>query len=673
MEKNKTLLLYILLSTFVIILVTYYIRIEQNIYYWDFKGYWKLWEELAVKFGEDPLAGIRKLRHTIRYDDYNSLPVAIIAIFYEFPISPRLSYILSLFVIYFIPVVILFSLVFAKYDIKDKKLATFLGILLPATFVAFWSPTLRGYPDISGFFFVLLSVFICTKHDLALKIDWKKAILVGMVLWAPFLLRRWYAYTVVSLYFSLPVLNFVLFSKDHFSIVRFKNILFNFFISGVATCFFAILLQGPLLTRIIHTDYAVIYSAYQNTMAVSLTNLLRYTGGYLLPFVVIAVLGCVLRKFTYKQSVFIIFCLFNLFFSFFIFTRTQTPGIQHVIPFSGWILFVAMFGVVLCLESIKRTGKLIFLGGCVAVCSLGILYYSLFDNDSVKGLDNILPQKNLPLKVDNYTEYQALASKLESLTSNSDDKITVLSSNNVLNDDMLTTISSHKLDGKITYTSQVDLRDGINIHALLSRYFVVTDPVQLHLHPSGQRVIAIPTNALLNKENIGNAFTKMSGPYKLSNAVNAWIYKRIRPYSAQEVNDFFNAFYIYYPDWKSIYSSGLASAYLNASVMPGDKWGAFALQDDGSIFAHPGENTPTRVNWRMAGIKTLSISAVNTTCNADDVVLFTITSAGKSSTVKVPKGKTEVLDVSEWQNIDSTVAISKNVSVGCDSIVISGR
>lgn len=94
MEKNKTLLLYILLSTFVIILVTYYIRIEQNIYYWDFKGYWKLWEELAVKFGEDPLAGIRKLRHTIRYDDYNSLPVAIIAIFYEFPISPRLSYIL---------------------------------------------------------------------------------------------------------------------------------------------------------------------------------------------------------------------------------------------------------------------------------------------------------------------------------------------------------------------------------------------------------------------------------------------------------------------------------------------------------------------------------------------------------------------------------------------------
>lgn len=673
MERNKTLLLYFLLSVFVVILVTCYIRLEQNIYYWDFKGYWKLWEDLAVKFSDDPLSAIDQLRHSIRHDDYNSLPVALITVFYVLPLSPRLSYILSLFIVYFLPVVILFSFIFSNLNTTNKKLSLFIGVLFPATFVAFWSPTLRGYPDISGFFFILLSVFVCIKNDLASKVDWKKAVLIGIALWAPFLLRRWYAYTIVSLYFSLPVLNFVLFSRGNFSVKRFKNVFVNFFVSGLVTCFFAILFQAPLLNRIIHTDYSFVYSAYQSSMAVSLKNLLHFTGGYLFPFAFLAVLGCGFKKFTYKQCLFIFFCLFNLVFSFFIFTRTQTPGVQHVIPFSGWILFVAMFGVLLCLEEVKKAGKLIFLGVCIATFSLCVLYYSLFNSHSDKMLVNIFPQKNLPLKVDNYSAYKDLVSKLESLTLNSGNKITVLSSNSVLNDDMLTTISSHKLDGKITYTSQVDLRDGINITALLSRYFVVTDPVQLHLHPSGQRVISIPAHSLLNDENIGKAFRRLNEPYKLSNTVNAWIYERTRPFSAKEVDDFFNAFYIYYPDWKATYSAGLTSSYLNADIIPGDQWGAFALQDNGSIFAHPGENTPTIVNWNMAGVKILSISSVNATCNTDDVILFSIADGDKSSTVRIPKGKTETIDVSDWNNVNSTLTISKNTSVGCDSIIISGK
>ena len=41
-------------------------------------------------------------------------------------------------------------------------------------------------------------------------------------------------------------------------------------------------------------DLSVVYSAYQSDFSISLAHLVNFSGGYLLPFVFLAVLGCMI-------------------------------------------------------------------------------------------------------------------------------------------------------------------------------------------------------------------------------------------------------------------------------------------------------------------------------------------------------------------------------------------
>ncbi|QWA09336.1 hypothetical protein GTU79_18265 [Sodalis ligni] len=83
-----------------------------------------------------------------------------------------------------------------------------------------------------------------------------------------FLFRRWYAYTIVSLYITLPVLVFYdrLKTKNVAGIkvlTQVRNIALTFTTSAITTVLFSYAFQSGLIKRIIRTDYSVAYSAYQ--------------------------------------------------------------------------------------------------------------------------------------------------------------------------------------------------------------------------------------------------------------------------------------------------------------------------------------------------------------------------------------------------------------------------
>ncbi len=672
MRVTKAGVFGIIIALFAITMTIHYMSFEENIYYWDYNGYWRSWQTFSTEFSSRPFHSFLDIRHSVRHDDYNILPVSITAIFSLLPVNSRLAYILSIVIAYLIPSVIMFSALcrrFGNYNTLNDKV---MALTLAVTFSAFWAPSLRGYPDICGLLFVIGSVLYSINADFGTQPRVKKALMLGFLLWAPFLMRRWYAYTIVTLYISLPILNYLLFAKEYYGWKRILNIVIHFFIAGVFSCVLALIFQLPLLKRIISTNYAYIYSAYQSSFNESVHSLLIFTGVYLLPFIVLGIVVSCLpgRK---NSLIFVLFCVFNLLFSFFLFTRTQSPGIQHAIPFTLWALLIAGQGLLWMMAKLKNDIAQWIMVVVIAAGALIIQFHTLFDLRVPKLIENIMPKQALPMRVQNYPEYLALDHDIEQLTAGGE-KLTVLSSNDVLNDDMLNTISDLRLKNRINYIGQVDLRDGINFAALNSKYFIVTDPVQIHLRADGQRVITVPTESLLEHQNIGQAFRPLNREYKLNNKVTARIYERTRSFTPKEVNDFLNIFYQYYPQWKQIYNQGFDTASLSAIVHKGDEWGQFVIVDNNTVYAHPGEHTPTQVNWELNGVRQLVIKSLNKSCNVDDTIHISISGSGlPTADINVAKGAEAVLNVAPWDGKTSTLTISKNHSSGCDSINIFAR
>lgn len=678
MARHSLKTIYFLIVLLIIVFQTsYFIRHEQNVYSWDYNGYWRVWENFSLLLRSNADAAFFQLKQSVLQDDYNVLPIFVLSLLDFIKLPSRLLYIELINIVYFLPVLFLFKCMvdyFTEERNKDNIAWNITTIFIPALFVAFWAPSLKGYPDISGLIFVLVSVLIACKIDFSSRIKIATPILLGLSLWGPFLFRRWYAFTVVSLYFSLPVLNYYLHNTSKLKLRNVLTSAFNFFISGIISCIVVVYFQKELFERILHTDYSQIYVAYQAPFATSVRMLSHNIGLYLLPFILIGLAGAFYTK-NKKSTPIVIFSAFNLLFSFMLFTRTQAPGVQHCLPFSLWALVIVVFGIKYLLEFIKENTLRLGVLSLLLVIHAAIFVISINRNqiDFFESSSQLLPTKSLPLRIDNFSNYIDLVHDIESLTKNGE-RITVFSSNDVLNDDMLNTISNLGLSGKISYASQVDLRDLIHIDSLMSNYFVVTSPAQTHLRPSDQQVITIPTDQILNHQSIGKAMIRLEKEYTLSKGVKAYIYKKVRNYTPTEVDEFYKLFFKSYPAWDGLINRGLPYTYLSSDITAGDIWGGYGISYTGKIAAHPGENTPTVIKWNLRGVDKLTIRSVNTTCAVADGVDISITAPNKvSKFIHVENGKSNVIDVTEFNNIDSQLSISKHITSACDSIEISGE
>lgn len=674
MENKIKLPIVVSSILFCILFSASYVNLEQNIYFWDSSGYWHAWENFISLFKQSPLKAMHELIASIRHQDYNLLPIAIPGIF-SFCILPgipsRIAYIISIACIYFVPVVLLFQLPFSFFR-KNRNLCSRLFlIIVPLTYAAFWAPTLRGYPDICGLIFIISSIIFSLKHDMSLKIDFKKSIMLGFFLIMPFLLRRWYAYTIITLYISIPLFNYFIFNELKYSKRKIFVAGSNFFIAALVSVFISLLMQGPLLRKIIGTNYSVIYSAYQLPFWNSVVNLFRGVGLYIIPFFILGIISASLSmKVNRNKFAFMVFCLFNLFMSFLFFTRTQSPGMQHELPFSMWILFVSCLGIDDIFNKIRSKVALATSVAILSVCAFYVQASTFFaDNDRDAFWGSVMPFKELPLHVDNFSAYQSLIRDMAGLTHDGSN-ITILSSSGILNEEMIDSLSNHDLLRHIAFTSQVDLRDKIKGLPYLSHYFIVTNPVQMHLRESGQRVIAIPSHQILEGYGIGKAFVRLPLEYKLSNGVTAYVYEKKRGFTSEEIKIFFDEFYKYYPEWRRLYDKPLVKAYFSAyDIKLGDKWGQFELSEDGSILAHPGNNMPTDGMWVLNGIDRISVASINTSCNTSDKIFVNFDKNNtEGNRVSIKKG--EILDISvQYLNAyPSHFSIAKDVSSDCDAI-----
>jgi hypothetical protein len=255
---------------------------ERYVYYWDFSGYWLKAIDFSHMFFESPLGEIKHVYLSIRYDEYNILPNLLLA-----PVNKLLGleynmYILSNYLVYFLP----FTLIISNLIIKTSPLISKKAALAIPVFILFFTPALipirYGFVDAIGLVFVavILSVFVNSGYLRQLNI--KQSVILGFLLLFLIFSRRWYAFWFESFFVSAFITN-ALFSYKNKDKKSFINSTFNLTVAGVVAMSVMLTLFLPFFKMTVLKDYTDIYSAYRSMPPMRQLQLFAYFfGGFII-------------------------------------------------------------------------------------------------------------------------------------------------------------------------------------------------------------------------------------------------------------------------------------------------------------------------------------------------------------------------------------------------------
>ncbi|MCX5868113.1 MAG: hypothetical protein NT009_11685 [Proteobacteria bacterium] len=329
-RKNYLLIFLVYLS--LNLFVYYFIRQERFIYFWDSANYWDKYQDISNLFKNNFILAAKTLIHSIRHDDYNLLPVFFLIPFNFLFGNQRLAYISSILNIYALPTAISFMILLAIIISKphDKRLFTVSSItfLTVMFFPQFFYPILFGYPDVIGVLIINIILFIYLKNPIE-KQDFLTLVVTGFFLAFLIMLRRWYAYWVVSFFISLVIERLIFLFREHRFKIKYylpsaKNIVVICAVSVIS--FFSI--AAPIAKRMLFTNYADIYSAYKESRMATqaFMEFLSYFGLFSIFFFL---LGFIQSAVSVKTRRFSLFLLIQFIITFLLFSRTQDFGIHH--------------------------------------------------------------------------------------------------------------------------------------------------------------------------------------------------------------------------------------------------------------------------------------------------------------------------------------------------------
>lgn len=588
----------------------YFVRQERFIYSWDLSGYWLNYQFLGNLFRTKPLSALCTVLHSIRNDDYNSLPVLFLIPFQFLFGNNRLAFILSIVNIFALPSILLFSLFYRRLTSGPYKNNSFNTSLIPLSTLAllpqFWVPILWGEPGVAGIVVIMLILLLYFKKPLEQQ-RLTDLLLIGFLLALVIMVRRWYAYWVVAFFAASAFETFaLLFPPYRFRMRSYLPAARNLFIIGISSLavFFAVATTAA--KRMLLTDYADIYSAwkYGNSIMQITIHVLLYLGPL---FILLALLGLAQSMLTKSERSFALFFLVQCIVAFLLFARTQLFGPQHYyILIPPMAIFLSLFATAVYKRLNKAAAKIFFLTLYISVLLISFsVVFIPKTSDFVKNIRVLLPSvRNYPLVRNDMSEINRILDVLEKeLFNGADDHVYVLSSSAFLfNDEILRNACFERKPGdsrcyKILKSNHVDKRDGFPFQLLGARYVVVTDPIQYHLGPGDQRIIGIPTEQITKQRGIGTSYEKLPYDFTLDGKVKVYIYEKVQPLKRADLDRLSVLFMSYYPDKKDMFFiNPFCGLILNKEG--GDVVGEVSCRKD-SVFMQPGASKPSKMTLAL--------------------------------------------------------------------------
>ncbi|MEG4454795.1 hypothetical protein [Microcoleus sp. N9_A1] len=543
---------------FLVVLVTVavtsiYVSSEHTFYWWDYAGYNTATLNTANLYRDSPDQAWRGVIESLSKEKNLLISLPLVPFILLFGES-RLSYILSVSLIYVLPFRLLLGAISAKlipvYPRRVFWSTVLLSLLIPMS----WIPTLRGYLDTGGCVFVALAILVYLQ-DVKLK-SWWNIPLIGFLLAAAILLRRHFAYSAIAFFGAATLQAFIEFivliyrRKMAFSSSKDKDARVPFlyrclFESGVKLGLIAatslsilMLVAGDFTRSALTVDYRNLYVAWSLPVNDILT---RYADFYGLGTWLLVLIG----------------------FSAGILTRMLVPAAA---------IFVSLFGVLSLIEwlLVLRYGYLHYTIHLTPIALLGLSTFFWTTWLTLKGKVRyfMLGAAGLylvvnaavgliPLKIDlsrlfvgnfpplvrsDYGEVVKLVEFLRKLAPN-EEPIYIVGASNNFNANILrqanrklnppegwwklNTIGRPQIDSRDTYPLPELLQSQYAVVAVPFQQVLPTDEQVLRSHE--QDVVKVVYDAFTQNWEIARDFQLLPEQFKLENGVTVSVYRRMRP------------------------------------------------------------------------------------------------------------------------------------------------
>ena len=610
MEKKKIYSWFIVIAIISILATTFvylYIKNESPIYVYDFSGYYETFKLYSRELMDSPMNFIQNTISSIRNSDYNCTPVLALVPFYILFKTSRFGYILGSTLCYVVPTIVLTIILTRKLILKKEEntynnIFTVFICMVCFLYTRWWSPTLRGLPDIIAVIPMIIATFFVQKHSFIEKQKIYIPIIVGFMLYLCFLFRRYFVYAVIGFYSSLFIIELIKFiqTKENKK-EKFLNAFKNFLIAGLTTVICIVITQTPLVLKILGENYSESYSAYQAPVIQHITRAINEFGYVILILAVIGAIYSIKSKEHRKQG---LFCILNIIICYGTFMTVQAMGVHHYLTISLWIFILFIYGIYGIAQSLKKDiYKYICLSTILILMIINFATTYIFRNITLPYITQA--NKYCKFHYENFDELERLITDIDKLVSSEWCKFSALASSEILSDNILELLGTEKMKKSIVYSSAIDLRDGMSFNSLMSKYMVVTDIPQTESSETGQRVVSVPNNEIINGTSIGQAYTRISEEYTLQNNVKAYIYRKDRAFTTEEIRQYMEKLYEFYPQWREKYNE-LDLAMLTADITMGEKIGTASRYKERMIYLTPGY-TPTKykidLNQKVSTLK----------------------------------------------------------------------
>ena len=535
---NALFLFLLILAT--IAVTSIYVSSERTFYWWDYAGYNSATVSIANLFRDSPEKAWREVIESLSKEKNLLISLPLVPFILLFGES-RLSYILSVSLIYVLPFRLLLGAISVKiipvYPRRVFGSTVLLSLLIPMS----WIPTLRGYLDTGGCVFVALAILVYL-HDVKLKYWWQ-ILLIGFSLAVAILLRRHFAYSAIAFYGATIFQYLIEFVAEYKTI---KNKAWkNLFKSGVklgliAATSFAILMlvAGDFTRSAVTVDYRNLYAAWSLPVNDILTRYADFFG--LGTWLLVAIgfsAGILTRMLVSDAAVFIslfgilsaVEWLLVLRYGYLHYTIHVTPIVLLGLSAFFWTSWLKLKGKVRYLM-LSAAGLYL-----ITNAVLGLIPIKL-------DLSKLFVANFPPLVRSDYGEVVKLVEFLRKLAPN-EEPIYIAGASNSFNANILRQ-ANRKLNPPEGWWKlnaigrpQIDSRDTYPLPELLmSQYVVVATPFQQVLlsdeqvlRSGEQDVVKVVYDAFTQNWEIAGDFQLLPEQFQLENGVIVRVYRRIRP------------------------------------------------------------------------------------------------------------------------------------------------
>ena len=543
---------------FLVVLITVavtsiYVSREHTFYWWDYAGYNTATVNTANLFRDSPDQAWRGVIESLSKEKNLLISLPLVPFILLFGES-RLSYILSVSLIYVLPFRLLLGAISAKlipvYPRRVFWSTVLLSLLIPMS----WIPTLRGYLDTGGCVFVALAILVYLQ-DVKLK-SWWKIPLIGFLLAAAILLRRHFAYSAIAFFGAATLQAFIDFivliyrRETALSSSKGKDVAVPFLyrwlfesavnlgLIAVTSLTILMLVAGDFTRSALTVDYRNLYVAWSLPVNDILTRYADFygLGNWLLVLIGFSA-GIVTRRLVTATAIFVtlfgvlslIEWLLVLRYGYLHYTIHITPIALLGISTFFWTTWLTLKGKVRYFM-LGAAGLYLVLNAAVGLIPLKI------------DLSRLFMANFPPLVRSDYDEVVKLVEFLRKLAPN-EEPIYIAGASNNFNANILrqanrklnppegwwklNTIGRPQIDSRDTYPLPELLQSQYAVVAVPFQQVLPTDEQVLRSHE--QDVVKVVYDAFTQNWEIARDFQLLPEQFKLANDVTVRVYRRMRP------------------------------------------------------------------------------------------------------------------------------------------------